>query len=216
MPVGRRVTVSLHSDLLFATILLVSGIVPFVFISVASDFPATCQLYHEAFHAVMETLGCMMALGVAGFLLMRQAEEGNEYKLWPACAMLSMAILDAFHASIAPGREFVFLHSASQFVGGVLIAMIWLPDRFARTSLARELPKVFAVACGLLGVASFLVPDILPVMVRNGRFTFIAQFLNLGGGVLFLAGLVYFARRFSMGSPHDCRDRDNTQLLFTA
>ncbi len=216
MTAGKRITVSLHSDLLFATILLVSGIIPFMFISVASDFPATCQLYHEAFHAVMETLGCMMGLGIAGFLLMRQAEQGNEYKLWPACAMLSMAILDAFHASISPGREFVFLHSASQFVGGVLIAMIWLPDRFAKTSLARELPKVFAAGCGLIGVASFLVPDMLPAMISNGRFTFVPQFLNLAGGVLFLVGLAYFARRFSMGSPHDCRDRDNTQLLFTA
>jgi len=209
MPAGKRITVSLHSDLLFATILLISGIVPFVFISVASDFPATCRLYHEAFHAVMETLGCMMALGIAGFLLMRQGEEGNEYKLWPACAMLSMAILDAFHASVSPGREFVFLHSAAQFVGGVLIAMIWLPDRFAKTPLARGLPKALAAACGLFGIASFLFPEMLPTMVSNGRFTLMPQFLNLAGGVLFLAGLAYFARRF-------CRDRDNTHLLFTA
>jgi light-regulated signal transduction histidine kinase (bacteriophytochrome) len=49
----------------------------------------------------------------------------------------------------------------------------------------------------------------LPIMVSNGRFTFVPRFLNLAGGVLFLAGLAYFARRF-------CRDRDNTYLLFTA
>ncbi len=216
MTAGKRITVSLHSDLLFATILLVSGVVPFIFISMAGGFPATCQLYHEAFHAVMETLGCMMALGIAGFLLMRQSEEGNEYKLWPACSMLSMAILDAFHASVSPGREFVFLHSASQFVGGVFIAMIWLPSTFAMTRFARELPKIVAVFCGLLGILSFLVPDMLPTMMNNGRFTFVPQFLNLAGGVLFLVGLAYFARRFSSGSPNDCRNRDNTHLLFTA
>jgi signal transduction histidine kinase len=209
MAIAKRITVSLHSDLLFAAILLTSGIVPFVFISVASGFPAGCQLYHEAFHAVMETLGCMMALGIAGFLLMRQGEKGGEYKLWPACAMLSMAILDAFHASVAPGREFVCLQSASQFVGGVLIAMIWLPERFARTSIARELPKVVAAACALFGVVALAFPEILPAMTSNGRFTFLPQLLNLAGGALFLAGLAYFARRF-------CRDRDNTHLLFTA
>jgi len=209
MSAGKRITVSLHSDLLFATILVVSGIIPFIFISVASDFPATCQLFHEAFHAVMETLGCMMGLGIAGFLLMRLGEEGNEYKLWPACAMLSMAILGAFHASISPGREFVFLHSTAQFVGGVFIAMIWLPASFASTRVARVLPKVVAGACGLLGIMSFLVPEILPTMVNNGQFTFVPQFLNFAGGVLFLVGLAYFARRFS-------RDRENTHLLFTA
>jgi signal transduction histidine kinase len=252
MPIAKRIAVwvserhrsrsgslSMHGDLLFATILLISGVVPFVLISVASGFPATCQLHHEAFHAVMETLGCMMALGIAGFLLMRQAEKGNEYKLWPACAMLSMAILDAFHASVTPGREFVCLHSVAQFVGGVLIAMIWLPERFAKTALARELPKALAAACGLFGILSLLFPDSLPAMLNHGQFTFIPQLLNLAGGVLFLAGLAYFARRFSMGSPVSrpswprrieavpasnrgleargtCRDRDNMHLLFTA
>jgi signal transduction histidine kinase len=199
--IAKRLTVSPHSDLLFAAILLVSGVVPFVLVSVAGGFPASCQFHQEAFHAVMETLGCMMALGIAGFLLIRQAEAGNEYTLWPACAMLSMAILDAFHASVAPGREFVCLHSVAQFVGGVLIAMIWLPERYAKAALARELPKALAAACGLFGILSLLFPDSLPAMLDHGQFTFIPQLLNLTGGVLFLAGLAYFARRFSIGRP---------------
>jgi len=209
MIAGKRITVSPHSDLLFAAVLLVCGIVPFVFISVASGFPPTCRLYHQAFHAVMETLGCMMALGIAGFLLMRQGEQGSQYKLWPACAMLSMAILDAFHASVAPGREFVGLHSVSQFVGGALMASIWLPERFAKAQMARQLPKLLAGACGFFGIVTVLFPEILPPMTSGERFTFAPQFLNLAGGVLFLAGLAYFARRF-------CRERDNTQLLFIA
>lgn len=209
MIAAKRITVSPHRDLLFALILLACGIVPFVLVSVASGFPAICRLYHEAFHAVMETLGCMMALGIAGFLLMRQAEQGNEYKLWPACAMLSMAILDAFHASVAPGREFVCLHSTAQFVGGVLMASIWLPERFAKTPIARNLPKLLAGACGFFGIVTLLFPEILPPMTSGERFTFAPQFLNLAGGVLFLAGLAYFSRRF-------CRERDNTHLLFAA
>ncbi len=205
----RHWAVSRRSDLLFAAILLISGVVLFVAISAARSFPAAWQLKHEALHAVMETLGCMMALGIASFLLMRQGEEGNAFKLWPACAMLSMAILDAFHASVAPGREFVFLHSAAQFIGGVLITMTWLPERFAKKPAAADLPKVFAAGCGLLGIVSLLLPEILPAMTSNGRFALAPQLLNLAGGVLFLAGLAYFARRF-------CRERDNTGLLFTA
>ncbi len=209
MRIAKRITVSPHRDLLFALLLLACGIVPFVFISVASGFPPMCRLYHEAFHAVMETLGCMMALGIAGFLLMRQGEKGNEHKLWPACAMLSMAILDAFHAGVAPGREFVGLHSVAQFVGGVLMASIWLPEQFTRTQMARQLPKLLAGACAFFGIVTVLFPEILPPMTSGERFTFAPQFLNLAGGVLFLAGLAYFARRF-------CLEGDNTHLLFIA
>ncbi len=208
MPTTRHTAVSWRSDWLFAAILLISGVVLFVIISVARSFPAPWQLQHEALHAVTETLGCMMALGIASFLLMRQGEQNNAYKLWPACAMLSMAILDAFHASIAPGREFVFLHSAAQFIGGVLITLTWLPERFARKPLAAGLPKLLAAGCGLLSIMSLLFPEILPAMMNNGRFAFAPQLLNFAGGVLFLAGLAYFARRF-------CRDRDNIGLLFT-
>ena len=209
MIMAKRITVSAHRDLLFATILLVCGIIPFAVVSVASGFPPTCQLYHEAFHAVMETLGCMMAIGIAGFLLMRQGEQGKEYRLWPACAMLSMAILDAFHASVAPGRGFIVLQSTAQFVGGLLMASLWLPERFARTRAAGLLPKLLAVACGLFGIVALLFPEVFPPMTKGNGFTFVPQFLNLAGGVLFLTGLAYFARRF-------CRERDNTHLLFVA
>jgi len=209
MSISKRGTGLWHSNLLFAGILLICGIIPFMSISLASGFPLTWQLKHEAFHAVIETLGCMLALGIAGFLLMRQGEKGNEYKLWLACSMLSMAILDAFHASVEPSREFICLHSAAQFIGGVFIALIWLPERLVQTRNAKQLPKLFVAAAGLFGVISLVFPEILPTMMINGRFTFVSQMLNLTGGVLFFAGLVYFASRFS-------RDRDNTHLLFAA
>jgi len=198
-----------HSNLLFAAIMLTCGIIPFVSISLASDFPSTWQLKQEAYHAVMETLGCMLALGIAGFLLMRIGEKGNEYKLWLACSMLSMAIPDAFHAGVAPSREFICLHSTAQFLGGVFIALIWLPERLSQTRSAKQLPKILVAAMGLFGVISLIFPEILPNMMSNGRFTFVPQMLNLTGGVLFFVGLVYFARRFS-------HERDNTYLLFTA
>jgi len=124
MSIAKRGTGLWYSNFLFAGILLICGIIPFVSISLASGFPLSWQLKHEAFHAVMETLGCMLALGIAGFLLMRQGEKGNEYKLWLACSMLSMAILDAFHASVAPSREFICLHTTAQFPNP-LITRAW-------------------------------------------------------------------------------------------
>lgn len=209
MSIPKRSTGLWHGNLLFAGIMLICGIIPFVSISLASGFPSTWQLKHEAFHAVIETLGCMLALGVAGFLLMRQGKKGNEYKLWLACSVLSMAILDAFHASVAPSREFICLHSTAQFIGGVFIALIWLPERLAQTRIVKQLPKILVAVAGLFGVISLAFPEMLPNMMSNGRFTFVPQMLNLTGGILFFAGLAYFACRFS-------RERDNTHLLFTA
>jgi signal transduction histidine kinase len=208
MPIMRHIAVTRRRDFLFAAILFISGVVLFIATGAARSFPAAWQMKYEALHAVIETLGCMMALGITSFLLIRQGEEGNAYKLWPGCAMLSMAILDAFHASVTPGRESVFLHSAAQFIGGVFVALTWLPERFARKPLASCLPKALATGCGLLGIASLLLPEMLPAMVSDGRFALVPQLLNFTGGVLFLAGLAYFARRF-------CRDRDNIGLLFT-
>lgn len=209
MPTVKCATDSWRSNVLFATILIICGIFPFVSMSLASTFPSDWQLKHEAFHAFVETLGCVMALGIAGFLLMRQGEKGNEYLLWPACSMLSMAILDAFHSSVAPGREFVFLHSTAQLMGGVFIALLWLPERFAKGEFGRQLPKIVAAACALFGVGAFLFSDMMPSMINNGKFTIIPQALNLTGGALFLAGVAYFARRFS-------RDQNIAHLLFIA
>lgn len=209
MPTMKFATDSWRSNILFAAILIICGIVPFVSMSMSSHFPPNWQLKHEAFHAVVETLGCVMALGIAGFLLMRQGEKGNAYKLWPACSMMSMAILDAFHASVDTGREFVFLHSTAQLTGGVFIALIWLPERFAKGEIGKQLPKFVAAACALFGIGSFLFPDIMPAMTNHERFTAVPQALNLIGGALFFTGVAYFARRFS-------RDQDTAHLLFIA
>jgi two-component system sensor kinase FixL len=209
MPTAKCATDSWRSNVLFAAILIICGVFPFLSVSLASNFPANWQLKQEAFHAVIETLGCVMALGIAGFLLMRQDKKGNGYMLWPACSMLSMAILEAFHSSVSPGRDFVFLHSTAQFMGGVFIALIWLPERWTRGELGKLLPKVVAAACALFGVGSFLFRDMIPFMMNHGRFTPLPQVLNLVGGVLFFAGVAYFARRFS-------RDQDTAHLLFIA
>ncbi|MCK4815626.1 hypothetical protein KA005_07645, partial [bacterium] len=85
------------------------------------------RLEHVVLHAVLETLGCMLALGIASFLLMRSGEKNNRYTVWLASSILVMGIIDAFHASMMPSNEFVCLRSTSQLIGGMCIALIWLP-----------------------------------------------------------------------------------------
>ncbi|MBC8218034.1 MAG: HAMP domain-containing histidine kinase [Planctomycetes bacterium] len=45
--------------------------------------------------------------------------------------------------------------------------MIWLPERLTQTRLARVLPKILAMAAGLLGTISLMFPEVLPAVLAN-------------------------------------------------
>lgn len=165
------------------------------------------HLNHAALHAVFETLGCMLALGIAAFLLMCRSERDKWHTVWLACSILVMGIIDAFHASMMPCNEFVFLRSVSQLTGGVCIALIWLPERVTQTKLVNMLPKILAAAAGLFGAMSFVYPDVLPPVLIAGEFTQTAVSLNFIGGILFLGGVAYFFSRFD-------RTLDSIDILF--
>ena len=118
---------SRHS-LITVTMLSAVGILLTLSISSAENFWPSLRLNHAALHAVFETLGCMLALGIASFLLMCGSEKGTRYTVWLACSILVMGIIDAFHASMMPSNEFVFLRCTAQLIGGMCIALsvFWL------------------------------------------------------------------------------------------
>jgi signal transduction histidine kinase len=176
-------------------------------ISYVEDLLPYLRLNHVVLHAVLETLGCMLALGIASFLLMRSGEKNNKYTVWLASSILVMGVIDAFHASMMPSNEFVCLRSIAQLIGGTCIALIWLPERLIRTRLVELLPKALATAAGLFGAISLTFPEILPTVFADGRFTVVAKAFNFTGGILFLAGVAYFIFRFD-------RNQDIMQVLF--
>ncbi len=195
-----------HSLLLTAA-LASGGIFLALSISSVAILLPKLQIKDEVLHAVFEILGCMLALGIGGFLLMRQGERNNGYMLWLACSVLVMGLLDAFHASMTLSNESICLRSIAQLIGGLCIAAIWLPERLTHIRLAKALPKVLATAAGLFGIILLLFPEILPEVLSNGRFTLTAKMLNFTGGIFFLAGVAYCLIRF------DCR-RDTISALF--
>jgi len=165
------------------------------------------RLDHVVLHAVLETLGCMLAPGIASFLLMRGGEEKNRYTVWLASSILVMGIIDAFHASMMPGNGFVYMRSTAQLVGGMCIALIWLPERLIQAKLIELLPKALAATVGLICVILLTFPEIIPMVLVDGRFTGVAIIFNFTGGILFLAGVAYFIFRFD-------RNQDTMQVLF--
>jgi len=197
-----------RSGLLLVATLSAVGILLASSISSIEDLLPNFLLNREVLHAVVETLGCMLALGIAGFLLMRHGEEGNEYMVWLACSALVTGILDAFHASMAPSNEFVCLRCIAQLIGGLCIALIWLPEWLTQMRLVKALPRALVITAGLFGTISLVFPEILPVVLTKGRFTLTAQTLNFTGGIFYLAGVAYFLKRFD-------RNRDTIYVLFT-
>ncbi len=187
--------------------LSVLGILLTLSISTVEDALPSFQLNHAVLHAVLETLGCMLALGIASFLLMCHGERNNGYMTWLACSILVMGILDAFHASMMPSNEFICVRSISHLIGGLCIALIWLPERFSRMWLAEVMPKILAAAAGLFGAIALVFPEMLPAVLAGERFTLVAKTLHFSGGIFFLAGVAYFISRFD-------RDQDAIQALF--
>lgn len=149
----------------------------------------------EPFHSTVETAGAIIALGVAWMLLsLEKLRFGTSYNIWIASALIGMGILDGLHAMVNADQVFVWLHSVATMVGGVLFAMVWLPDGYQQR--ARWFPWTVMCFVLSLGIASILFPEHLPLMMDDGGFKPTAMFLNVGGGVLLFATSVRLVLTF--------------------
>jgi len=70
-----------RNSLLPVAVLSTLGILLTLSISRVDDLLPNFRLVHVVLHAVLETLGCMLALGIASFLLMRSGEKNNRLKI---------------------------------------------------------------------------------------------------------------------------------------
>lgn len=145
---------------------------------------------HLAVHASVEATGAVIAIFVAAELIqLRFRGAASPFDAWIAGALAAMGILDGLHALCNVGQRFVWLHSAATVVGGLLFALVWLPEGISRR-VAPWWPWVAGLGALTLGLASFLWPSVIPEMVRDKHFTIAARAAHLvGGSMLFLAAL---------------------------
>ncbi|HEY7159333.1 MAG TPA: histidine kinase dimerization/phospho-acceptor domain-containing protein, partial [Gemmataceae bacterium] len=191
----------------FAT-LFASAVVPVASSLLARRLFAARQWNHQPLHAVVEGMGAFAGLTLAGLLLLlRRYQRQRAHYLWIACALFGMGVLDGMHASVMPGRAFVWLRSTATLGGGVLFALVWLPPRLARSRAAALLPLVVLVAATLFGVLSIARSDLLPVLTPRGTFSPVADTLNVVGGCFFLAATGHFLFRYR-------RDGNFEEVLF--
>ncbi len=154
-------------------------------------------------HSLVEACGGLMAIAIAGILLVESPRKaGTQHYPWMAAALIGMGVLDLFHAAVVPGNEFIWLHSTATLIGGTLFAGVWLSSRTLsrRTSNGRTLNRLVFCVLGLtlaFGVASCVSGDWIPSMqVDDGAFSPLARRLNIGGGVGFLLAGAFFIGRF--------------------
>ncbi|MBI5634760.1 MAG: GHKL domain-containing protein [Nitrospirae bacterium] len=160
---------------------------------------------HEPLHSSIEAMGSLAALCLAILVLLLQRYEGyTAHRVWISCAFASMGTLDLFHASSTPGVAFVWFRSVATFAGGLFFVLTLIRDRKVRPVVAFFPPAAIALSGLILGSLCAYHPHILPLMVKEGRFTVSAMAINLAGGIFFLIAAANFLRMFlARGRPDE-------------
>ena len=174
------------SIILVALVLILSS-------TLITEFLPDWRWTHHPFHAVIEGLGAFIAIVVATMILslLHYGRLSPTY-VWVASALAGMGILDGFHAGTHAGQEFVWLHSIATLIGGVIFALVWIPDRITESLRVKTLPLFIGAAATVFALFSVTFPDALPVMTTEAGFTLAAQFANILGGLCFLVASSFF------------------------
>lgn len=148
---------------------------------------------HHPVHALVEGLGAFAALTVATLIwIQRRFDALPQRYSWVFAGLLSMGILDGFHAATHAGNLFVWYHSLAVFFGGVLFAGMLLPSRVS-CRMVTHLPMCTLYGSMGVAVALAIFAPSLPPMTHDGAFTDMARVLNIAGGVGFLLTAAWLA-----------------------
>lgn len=169
----------------------------------------TFYFNHPTLHTAVEMLGAIPAIFFAALLFAQCRRGERDVYLYPvALGLLTMGILDAFHAVSAAGTPgFVWLRSLAGVCGGLFSALTW-------AAVSRRLPSYplhwAAVAiCVAIGIFFLFEPYALPAVDAAGNFTLPLNAINIIGGLSGLVAMAYFITRYR-------RTRYSGDLIFTA
>lgn len=177
--------------------MFMSAVIPMALGLFLSNMFSNWRWSNYPFHSMVESVGSLSALTIATLMIiMLKNRQLPRYHIMVACALISMGLLDGFHAVLHVGVSFVWLHSVATFAGGIMFAMVWCSeDKFTdeRQKILLFSSILFSL---LLGIISVVFPNILPEMVTNGSFSTTAKVINLTGGIGFLVGSLYFVKDY--------------------
>ena len=156
------------------------------------------RFIHVPLHSLIESAGGLIALAIAWVLYTEwERRPGTDHYPWMIAGLSGMGLLDLFHAAAHPSNHFIWLHVTSDFVGGVLFAMVWISRLQPQVLVKPRIYGAVLIICALLGLISISRPDWLPQMLSpGGDFSGTALALSIGGGAAFLCASAFFIDRF--------------------
>lgn len=177
--------------------ILLGSFLPIVILAGCLYYLPSWRLVDERLHSVFEAIGLFAGIFLAVLLLLQvKHKQDSAHYSWISGALIGMGILDGFHATIAPGNGFVWLHSIAVLLGGFLFAMVWLPLGGERRRTSIIVAVLVAVAALAFGVGSYLFPGTIVPMIEKGEFTHAGWFLNIIGGAFFIGSALFFFFRY--------------------
>ena len=171
-------------------------IIPIFLFQYGKIYIANWIAINVAVHSVFETIGLFSSILLAVILVQNIDNEKKSYfNMIVSSALIGLGLLDGFHALTGPGNTFVWLHTIAMLIGSVLFLFVIYPvDNKSVKNMAR-FPIVVGVISVLIGSYSLIFPETLPVMIKDGKFTQLANSLNVISGIGFLLSGVYLIYR---------------------
>jgi PAS domain S-box-containing protein len=124
--------------------------------------------------------------------------------LWVAVSLVGMGVMDGVHGLLPFGEGWSWLRHVATLLGGVLLSLVWLP---ALPDLVRRNRGLVAVVAMLsLGASLFawaVEPELPSAWLPAGNYSPGATAVNAVGGLGFLVGGAWFARRYRAGGHED-------------
>ncbi|MGB3962122.1 MAG: diguanylate cyclase, partial [Sulfurimonas sp.] len=146
----------------------------------------------------LESVGATIAFIISIVFYIKYARYGhiNRFNI-AAFGLLSMGIIDMFHAVVMPGELFVFLHSSAVFFGGLFLGAVWVKEFQISRENYRYIP--LSVLVFSFGFALFFIvfSDYVPrIFDTDNSFSINADLLNIIGGMGFLTASFIFAKEY--------------------
>jgi PAS domain S-box-containing protein len=153
---------------------------------------------HPPLHSSLETAGGLIALAMAAVLLSRRRYAGHAPHLhWVATALICMGLLDVAHAWVHTSPAFFWSRLFPSLLGGLLLTLVWAPERWTHGRTAMRLPLGVALLTLALCVALVAFPQGWPQgFAPDGSYAPWAKLTNITGGLAFFVAAAFFLRRY--------------------